>query len=495
MTTRPLTPPAAAEAAAVTKPAAAEAAAVAVPAAAVTPPPVAGGGAAATPRRVLALASAATFVAFLDATVVNVAFPALQRDFPGASLALLSWVVAAYGVVFAAVLTPAGRLADALGRKAVFLSGFGVFVLASAACAVAPSVGVLIAVRAVQGVGAALMIPAGLGMVLAVTAPERRAAAVGAWGAASSFAALAGPILGSVLIDAASWRLVFAINVPIGIAVVAIGHRTLPALPPTERGLPDLPGTAVLAAGAALVVAGLTQSGPWGWGDARTLGALAAGLALLGAAVLRARTAERPALDVTLWRSRDFATANLASLIFGAALFSWLLACVLYVTSVWHYSILETGLAITPGAVTSMGGAVVAGRVIDRVGARALVAVSGLVLAAVGMWLALGLTAEPDFLGIWLPTGLISGATFGTASVALTTAAARALPPVRFAAGVGLNMTGRQLGGAAGVAVLASILEAAAPGPDGFKTVFAFCAAAGLATGLAALRLAAGSRS
>jgi EmrB/QacA subfamily drug resistance transporter len=446
----------------------------------------------ARPGLVLLLASAATFVAFLDATIVNIALPDLRADFPDDSLALLSWVVSGYGVVFAAALTPAGRLGDALGRKAVFLAGFALFTAASAACAAAPDVPALIAVRAVQGLGAALMIPSALGLVLATAPRERRAAAVGLWGAATSVAAVAGPALGGVLVDAFGWRSVFVVNVPLGIAVVATGARVLPAQLVRERRTPDLLGTALLGLGFAGIAGGLTETGPRGWGDPLCLGLILGGVALLVPALLRARTHPAPALDVGLWRDRAFAAANAGSALFGLSLYAWLLGGVLLITGVWGWSILEAGFAVSPGAVASAVAAVAAGRIADRHGPAPVIAAGSAVMAATAVWLVLAIGDEPDFLGLWLWTGLLSGVGYGAMAVGLTAAAAKALPPASFAAGAGLNMTARQLGGALGVALLAAILEASAPGVGGYKVAFVVCGGAAATTALGAL--AAGRR-
>jgi MFS family permease len=220
------------------------------------------------PGLVLLIASVATFLDFLDVTVVNIAFPSLQTHFPHATLSELSWVVTAYAVVFAALLTPAGRLADVIGRKRVFLSGVAAFTLASAASAAAPSVAVLIASRAVQGGAAAVTIPAALGIVLAVTPAEKRTAAIGLWGASASISAIVGPTLGGLLVHAFDWRAVFLVNVPVGIVTVIAGIRLLPEVREGDRRLPDLLGTAVLAASLALLVVGVTK-GTDGAGRAR----------------------------------------------------------------------------------------------------------------------------------------------------------------------------------------------------------------------------------
>lgn len=440
--------------------------------------------------RSIAIASAATFVAFLDTTVVNVALPDLRRDFSGASLVTLSWVVAIYGVAFAALLTPGGRLADALGRKAVFLAGFAGFTLASALCALAPSAAALIALRALQGVGAAFMIPAALGIVLAVAPPDRRIAAVGLWGATTSIAAAAGPALGGLLIDAFSWRAVFVINVPIGLVALWLGWRTLPALKGGRERLPDLLGSLLLGAGAGALLVALSETAQWGWLDGRTLGLAAGGAVALAIALRRAGRHPAPALEIGLWRNRDFAVANLAAAFYGLALFAWLLLCILFMTAQWGYSIVEAGLAATPGAFTSAAAAVVAGRAVDRRGPRAVVAAGALITAAAGVWVIAAMPEQSNFLGYWLPVGMLAGVGMGAATVGITGAAARALPPAQFAAGTGMSMTARQFGGAVGVAALATILASADPGLGGYRAVFALCTAAALVVLLIAAWLA-----
>ncbi len=434
------------------------------------------------PGAALAVASAATFVAFLDVTVVNVALPDLQRHFPQDSLVSLAWVVAIYGVVFAALLAPAGRLADVLGRKAVFLGGFAAFTLTSALCALAPSVPLLIAARALQGAGAAFMIPAALGIVLAVSAPEKRAAAVGLWGATTSIAAATGPVLGGLLIDAFDWRAVFLINVPIGLAVLWAGARLLPPLRLGARQLPDLLGSLLLAAGAALVLVALTETAQWGWLDGRTVACAGAGAVLLALVWRRTRSHPAPALETDLWRNRSYAAASVAAGTYGLALFAWMLACVLFVTGVWGYSIVEAGLAVTPGALTSAVAAVLAGRAVQRRGPAPVVALGAVVFAAAGAWCVAGIGTEPEFLGFWLPLGLVAGAGIGAATVGITAAAARAVPPERFAAGTALMMTARQFGGALGVALLATLLDAGDGSLGAFRGVFALCAGAAALT-------------
>lgn len=436
-----------------------------------------GPGPRARPGFVLLLSAGATFVAFLDTTVVNVAFPDLARSFPAAGVSDLSWVVSSYAVLFAALLTPAGRIADALGRKKVFLLSLAAFTAASALCAAAPGLPWLIAARALQGAAAAGMIPAALGLVLATTPPAGLAAAIGAWGAAGSMASAVGPALGGVLVDAFGWRSVFLINVPVGALLVVAGMRGLPERTGTQRRLPDPLGTLSVILGIGALVLGLTKGSDWGWGAASTVATTAGGLGLIGVALVRSAHQETPAIETGLFRNRTFAVASGASAFAGAALFAWLLSSPLFLTAEWHYSVLKAGFAVTPGAFTSAIAAVVVGRRAKPRQLPAVVAVSMASFAAVSFWTWAQLGTETRFLALWLPMGLVGGAAFGATLTALSTAAATSLPPQQFASGVGMSTTARQLGGALGVAATASVIAAhGLGGATAFREVFLICA-------------------
>lgn len=451
------------------------------------------------PGRVLLLASGVTFLAFLDATVVNVAFPDLRRSFPQVSLAQLTWVVTAYGVLLAALLAAAGRLADVLGRRRLFLGSVLGFTLASLAAAAAPAAGLLIAARALQGASAAGMIPAALGLVLAHTPPERRAAAIGTWGAAGGMAAAVGPSLGGVLVEVWSWRGIFLVNVPLGLLIAYGTLRTLRPDTPTGRRLPDPLGAASLALGIGALVAGLSQGSGWGWGSARVGGLLAGGVLFTALALRRSRRHPAPAVEWELWRSRAFAATNATSLFFGAAMYAWLLSGPLFLTTFWHYSILKSGLAVTPGAFTAALGSLVVGRRVPPHRQWAVILGGSLLFAGTcaAMWAWAG--PAPSFAGLWLPAGLVGGLATGMVLTALSTAASAALPAPRFAAGTGLLMTARQVGGALGVAAMAAIL-AAAGGPagpadtEGYLAVFLFCGAAALVSAAVSLAVRRPSR-
>lgn len=431
--------------------------------------------------RILTLAAGAAFLALLDVTVVNLAIPALGRAFP-ATAVTLTWVITAYATLFAALLAPAGRLADLVGRRAVYRFGVGGFALMSLVCALAPSVPVLLAARALQGAAAATMIPASLAILLTDTPADRRAGSIALWSAAGAFAAAVGPSLGGVLIHAFGWRSLFLINVPAGLALAAAAG-ILPRNASAHGRLPDALGTVLLAAGIGLAALGLSQSSAWGWGDERTIAALAGGVAFGVAAIQRSWRMPVPAIQTSLWKHRTFALANGASLLYGASLYTWMLLGVLVLTQLWHYSELQAGLAMTPGAVSASVAAVLAGRARSP---RTTTVAGALLMAAVGLLLAVTLPAHGNFLGYWLPLGLALGAGMGLVTTGTSTAAALSLPPHAFAAGSGLNQTARQVGGALGIATLATLIRAGGAGSViTFEHVYLFCALAVL--GAAAL--------
>ncbi|MEU8123477.1 MFS transporter [Spirillospora sp. NPDC049024] len=435
------------------------------------------------------LAAGATFLAMLDATAANLAVADLHADFPGSTLSGLTWVITLYAVLFAALLAPAGRFADLVGRRSLYLWGTGLFTLASLACAVAPNVPVLLATRAAQGAAAAALIPASLALLLHDTPPERRARSIGLWSAAGAFAAAIGPGLGGVLVDLSGWRSLFVINVPIGLAML-LGGRRLPRAEGGAGRLPDLAGTVLLAAGVGGVALGVTQSRDWAWTDARTLALLLGGAVLAALALWRSARHPVPALEISLWRDHRFAAANAASFLYGTALYAWLLVGVLYLTTEWHYSIVKAGFASTPGAFTATAAAIATGRLTARLGVRPAVTGGALIMVGCGVWAVAALPAEPHFLTFWLPLGLVVGTGMGMMTTGTATGAALSAGPLRFAGATGLNTTARQLGGALGIAVLAALLpERAAPGD--YTSVYLFCTIAAAGAAAAGLLLAA----
>lgn len=444
----------------------------------------------ASPNSVLAVTCAAAFIAFLDVTIVNTAFPDIERDFAGHSLSSLSWIINAYTIVFAAILLPAGRIGDLAGRKRLFMTGIAIFTAASAACALAPSLALLVAARAIQGTGAALMIPTSLALMLAAFPPERRSLAIGVWGASNSVAAAVGPALGGALVELADWRLVFLINVPLGtIALIASAPVLTEYRVPGADRLPDLAGTLTLTAGIGLVVLGIVQGNEWGWSSAETIVSIAAGAVLCAYTLLRSRRHPVPAIETSLWRVPGFAGVNAGSFTSGVAFFAFMLGGTLFLTSIWRYSVLEAGLAISVGALSAAVFSPLGGFLMGRVGERLIAFIGGLVFAISCFWMAAKAGPRPDFLGVWLPGGIMVGAGVGFVFPALAGAAVKNLPQERMGAGIALNMTARQTGGAVGVAMLVALLTRRGLPYDHFIASWWICGAIAAFTGVLALWL------
>jgi len=406
----------------------------------------------------------AAFVAFLDTTIVNIAFPAIARAFGSrVSLSTLSWVVNGYNVVIAALLVPAGRAADRFGRKRAFIAGLVLFTAASAACAGAQSAPALIAVRVVQAVGAAILVPTSLALLLPRFEPGARLSAVSLWGAASALGAGIGPSLGGALVDAASWRAVFLVNVPLGVVAAMAALKVLPE--ERERGpLPDLVGAALLTAGLGVLALGIVKGGEWHWDSPATLACLAGALVLIGIVCWRSLRHPEPVIDPRLLGRGLAAAGNVATLLLSVALYATILNNVLFLTGVWGYSVLDAGLAISPAALLTAAVARPAGLLAERHGVRR-VAIPGTAIYAAGILLFAGSAGgSPDFVGRWLPGAVLTGVGMGMALPTLVGVVVASSPEPRLATTSGINAAVRQLGGVLGVALVVSILAAAAPG-------------------------------
>ena len=444
-----------------------------------------------SPGRVMAVVSAAVFMASLDLFVVNIAFPAIERDFAGVSLAGLSWVLNAYTIVFAALLVPMGRAADRIGRRRFFVGGLLLFVAASAACAAAPSAEALVGARVIQAVGAAAILPSSLAILVAQLPAEKRPAAIGLWAAIGGVAAAAGPPLGGLLVQG-SWRWVFLINVPVGLTAAVLAGRVLQeSRDPRATARPDLLGTVILTASIALLALGLVKGPDWGWTAAQTIGALAASVTGLAAFLLRSARHPAPVIELPLLRVRRFAGAVGSAFLFSAGFGAMLLAGVLFLTGVWDYSILKAGLALAPGPLMAAASAAPAGRLAPRFGEQRLAALGCLTFAAGCTFWALNATAEPAYVSQLLPGMVLTGIGVGMTLASVSNAAVSALPPERFATGAAVLSMGRQLGIALGVAILIAIYgkPAAADAVAHFHHGWWFMAAAGATAALAALAI------
>jgi EmrB/QacA subfamily drug resistance transporter len=436
--------------------------------------------------KVAAIVSVGVFVASLDLFIVNIAFPDIERDFHGTSLASLSWILNAYAIVFAALLVPAGRWADRTGRKRAFLAGMAIFTIASAACAAAPSVGVLIAARVVQATGAALLMPTSLALLLPEFPPERRQVAVGIWAAVGGAAAAAGPLAGGLLTQA-SWRWVFLVNVPIGIAAVVAGLRALREVrePNTVRG--DILGAVLLTAGIASLTLAIVKGTDWGWGGGRVIGLFAAAAVLTILVGRRSTRHPAPVIEPAVVKVRAFSVSAVAMLLFNVAFAAMLLSNVLLLTQGWHESILRAGLQLAPGPGMAALSAVPASVLAQRIGPR-WTGVLGTLLFAGGIGLlALSAGETPHYASDFLPGMAVGGMGVGFVLPSVQGAAMATLPPALFSTGTAKISMARQIGAALGIALLVAVIGTPSPGHvvDAFRPVWTLelltCLAAGAA--------------
>ncbi|MFK0193038.1 MFS transporter [Kitasatospora sp. NPDC090308] len=439
----------------------------------------------------------AVFMTNLDLWIVNVALPAMGTSFSTAqgqavTLGSLSWVLNAYAIVLAALLVVAGRLGDRLGQRPVFLAGVAVFTLASLACALAPSLGWLVAARVLQAVGAAAQLPTSLALLLATVPAERRTRATRNWAAIGGLAAAAGPVAGGLLVQV-DWRWIFVINVPIGVATALAGLRALPAATRREEGrLPDLLGALLVTLAVAALSGALVQGPDWGWTNARTLLLAAAALAAGAAFAHRSLRHSHPLFELHLLRLPRFGTAGAGTFVFGVAFAVMLLSNVLWCQEVWHWSALRTGVAMVPGPALVPVVTLLTARAAQRLGHGPLVAAGGVLFAAAMLWRAAFASLTPDYGRDLLPSMVLSGIGVGLALGTLVAAGVASLPAHRAATGSALVNSVRQISATVGVALLVAVVGAET-GPaqrQDFRLAWLVAAALALVTAGIGLQLA-----
>ena len=445
--------------------------------------------------KVLAVTSIGLFMASLDLFIVNIAFPDLSRSFDDASLSSLSWVLNGYAIIFAALLVPAGRIADRIGRKRVFVSGLLVFVAASALCAVSPTIPFLVGARVLQAVGAAMMIPTTLGLLLPAFPAEQRPVAIGIWSAVSGVAAALGPPIGGLLVQI-SWHWIFLVNLPIGLLTAFAAIRILDEVKEPEDGRPDLLGAAMLALGIGLLTLGIVQGPEWGWTDGRILGSFVAAVLLVAAFLFRSAHHHSPVIELPLLRVRSFALANLATLVFFMGFGAMLLSGVLLLTEVWGWSELRAGFALSPGPLMAALFAAPSGKLGARIGQRPIATLGGLVFAGGFAFMLASVGPTPEYATTFLPAFMLGGIGVGLTLGTLPAAATASLPPGRFATGSAVFGMARQLGSAIGVAVLVALIDSA--GGDllgGLRSGWWFALGSGLGAAALAFSLPARAKS
>jgi EmrB/QacA subfamily drug resistance transporter len=435
------------------------------------------------------------FMVSLDLFIVNIAFPDMQESFSGTSLSDLSWILNAYAIAFGALLVPAGRWADRVGRKSVYLTGLAIFTVASAACAAAPSVLALVIARAIQAVGAAMVFPASLGLLLPEWPAEKRGIPVGIWSAVSGVAAAAAPPLGGVIVQA-DWRWVFIVNLPIGIAAFVIGWRSLVNTRDEHaKGRPDVIGAGLFTVAIAALLLAIVQGQSWGWSSGRVIALFATAAVLTAVVAVRCVRHPLPLVEPLIVRTRAIAFANLGAILFFIAFATFLLSMVLFQTQVWRVSVLTAGLQIAPAPVMSAIFAVPGAVLGERLGQR-YVGAAGVVLSMISIfWFRSQAELEPDFASVLLPSALLGGAGIGLVLPTLAAAATGPLPPSRFATGTAVLGMTRQVGSALGVALFVAILggssvaTTAATALHDYRDVWTFLIGSLFAAGVAILAI------
>ena len=426
---------------------------------------------------VLAVCCAAQFMVVLDISIVNVALPKMRTDL-GLSATGQQWIINAYTLTFAGFLMFGGRAADLFGRRRTFVFGLSLFTVSSLLGGLAQNGGSLIAARAVQGVGGAILAPATLSLITTTfTEPSARRRALGAWSATAASGSAVGVLAGGLLTDLLDWRWVLFVNVPIGCALVAAALAALTESRAEQRPSLDVAGAVTVTGGLALLVYGIVSTDTRPWGSAATITTLAGAAALLAVfGAIEARTAN-PLVPLGIFRRRTVAAANGIAVTIGAALFGLFFFLSLYLQQVQSYSPLKTGLAFLPAALSTMVGAIVGTRIVTVLGPRRQLVI-GPVMAAGGLaWLSQLSAGDGYFSSVFAPL-LLCGIGLGLSFVPMTIAATSDVPMHQAGLASGLLNTSRQVGGAVGLAAMATVAAAATTPTGGYDRAFWICAAA-----------------
>ncbi|WP_428122836.1 MFS transporter [Candidatus Poriferisodalis sp.] len=443
--------------------------------------------------KILGATSLTNFVVGLDLSITNVAIPDMGREFTSASTADLSWVLTFYMVTFAGFLIVAGRWADRYGRLRMLNIGIACLVIGAALASIAPSLVVLIAMRGLQGIGAAMMAPASLGLAVAAWPVERRGTAVAVWSSTLALSTAVGPVAGGFLIEYGSWRWAYALEIPVGLIALVWGVRVLSeSARHPETHHPDLVGAALLGAATGGLALAIVQGQEWGWASPAVLGLLVFCAVSIIMVTRRTATHRDPIVPRTLLAVSSFRIASTSLFLFGLGFFSMLLAVVLYLTEIAGYSTVTVGIAIITLPIAALVSANVSGPLADRFGFRAVV-IPGMLLFTVGaLWLGVRAGPSPNYLLDLFPGFLLAGTGIGAGPAILNGAGVSEVDPAHFSVAGAVTQTARQLAGAIGVAILVAILGASASGSPTvgtFRWAFVFLASAAVLASLVATRL------
>src|SRR5580658_5097915 len=404
-----------------------------------------------------AVTSAALFMASLDNLVVTTALPSI-RDHLHASLQGLQWTVNAYTLTFAVLLLTGATLGERYGRRRMFVAGLGLFTAGSAAAALAPGIGALVAARAVQGVGAAMVVPLTLTLLSAAVTPQRRGLALGAWGAVGGLAIAIGPLVGGAVVEGASWQWIFWLNVPIGIVLLPIARARLTESHGPATSL-DLPGLVLASVGLLGIVFGVVRGNDHGWTSDTVLSPIVIGALLVAAFIAWELRAREPMLPMHLFRSRAFSATNAASLLMFFGMFGSIFLLAQFLQVVQHYSPLQAGLRTLPWTAMPVFIAPIAGVLSDRIGGRPLL-VTGLALQAIGLgWLAAEAGTTVPYLTL-VPAFVISGVGMSLFFAPVANMVLGSVRRDKEGIDSGANNAIRELGGVFGIAVLGAVFSA-----------------------------------
>jgi EmrB/QacA subfamily drug resistance transporter len=405
----------------------------------------------------LAAVAFGLFMIMLDNTVVNVALPSIQKDL-GIGLSELEWIVTGYALTFASLMLIGGKLADAYGRRRLFVTGIAVFTLASLWCGLAGSGEELIAARVLQGAGAALMSPATLSIITATFPPKQRGTAIGIWAGVSALALAIGPLVGGLLTEHLSWHWIFFVNVPIGVLGIVASYLLIDESRDETHVRLDLPGLATSAVGLFALTYGLIEANTYGWGSPRIVGAFVVSVVSLVAFVLVERLRASPMLDLSLFRNRTYIGANIGVLLVALAMFGVFFFVSLYLQNVLGYSPVEAGAAFLPMTLLIIVIAPIGGRIADHVGSRWLMT-SGMVLLAAHLSLFAHVDESTGYLSL-LPAMVLGGVGIALVMTPASAAAMKAVPVDRAGVGSAVLNAFRQVGGSVGIALMGAIVAA-----------------------------------
>jgi EmrB/QacA subfamily drug resistance transporter len=450
----------------------------------------------------LALLASVQFMVVLDIAIVNVALPSIQTDL-GFSQENLQWVISAYALFFGGFLLLGGRVADLLGRRRLFVAGLLVFSIASLLSGLAWNDEALIVARAAQGLGAAMITPAALAILMTTFQEGReRNTALGVWGAVGAFGAVAGVLLGGILTDLLSWEWIFFINIPVGLAAVALTPLLLAESRDTQMRSFDVPGAVLVTSGMVTLVYVITQANQYGWGSVETIGLFSLAGALLVAFAGWEARAKEPLMPFSIFRIRTVAAANISGLILGTVSFSMFLMLTLYMQQVLGYSPLKTGVAYLAVAGTAIIWSTVAAQLVTRVGVKPVI-VAGMAFLTAGLFYFTQVSVGGSYLGDLLPGFLLIAVGLGFSFVPISIAALAGVQESEAGLASGLFNTSQQIGGALGIAALSAIATSTTENgvasgtalpqalTDGFETAFIWggvIAAVGIVVGLVLVR-------